>query len=298
VGVTILNALALLEARSEGASFERTLTLGRLAGFLSPKDLARIARALPPQSAFAKAVARGESPTFMDDLFRAMGACEVETLDVSAFEGASIVHDLNQPLPEALHGRFDAVVDGGTLEHVFNVPLAMKNAMDAVAAGGRFYASLPANNYCGHGFYQFSAEFFYRVFSAENGFTLEKLLVGRAWAHGRWLDGPAFDVSDPNLMRERVNIGGDGGLLFLVQARKDAAAPVFASWPQQSDYSAQWAEADVASAPTTRGAASALGQMTRKAGGAVRVLRRMHARGKWRRQSGANPALKAHEWRF
>ena len=298
MGVTILNALALLEARAEGASFERTLTLGRLAGFLSPKDLARIARALPPGSAFAETVARGESPTFMDDLFRAMGAQEVETLDVSAFEGATIVHDLNQPLPEALHGRFDAVVDGGTLEHVFNVPVAMRNAMDAVAAGGRFYASLPANNYCGHGFYQFSAEFFYRVFSQENGFTLEKLLVGRAWAHGRWLDGPAFDVTDPNVMRERVNIGGDGGLLFLVQARKDATAPVFASWPQQSDYSAQWAHGGGADAPAVWPAASVVGLMTRRARGAVRLLRRMHARRKWRRQSRANPALKAHEWPF
>lgn len=297
MGVTILNALALLEARAEGASFERTLTLGRLAGFLSPKDLARIARALPPQTTFAKAVARGESPTFMDDLFRAMGANEVETLDVSAFEGATIVHDLNRPLPEALHGRFDAVVDGGTLEHVFNVPVAMKNAMDAVAPGGRFYASLPANNYCGHGFYQFSAEFFYRVFSPENGFALEKLLVGRAWAHGRWLDGPAFDVTDPNVMRERVNIGGDGGLLFLVQARKDAAAPVFANWPQQSDYSAQWAQGGGADAPAVQPATSVVRLMTR-AGGAVRLLRRIHALGKWRRQSRANPALKAHEWPF
>jgi SAM-dependent methyltransferase len=298
MGVTILNALALLEARAEGASFERTLTLGRLAGFLSPKDLARIARALPPESAFAQAVARGESPTFMDDLFRAMGAREVEALDVSTFEGATIVHDLNQPLPQALHGCFDAVVDGGTLEHVFNVPVAMKNAMDAVAPGGRFYGSLPANNYCGHGFYQFSAEFFYRVFSPQNGFTLEKLLVGRAWAHGRWLDGPAFDVTDPNVMRERVNIGGEGGLLFLVQARKDAAAPVFANWPQQSDYSAQWAESGAANPPAPRSALSPLAQMTRKAGGAVRLLRRMHARGKWGRQSRANPALKAHEWPF
>lgn len=234
----------------------------------------------------------------MDDLFRAMGANEVETLDVSAFEGATIVHDLNQPLPQALHGRFDAVVDGGTLEHVFNVPVAMKNAMDAVAPGGRFYASLPANNYCGHGFYQFSAEFFYRVFSPQNGFTLEKLLVGRAWAHGRWLDGPAFDVTDPNVMRERVNIGGEGGLLFLVQARKDTGAQVFAKWPQQSDYSAQWADAGGGDARATRPAASVVGLMTRRAGGAIRLLRRMHARGKWRRQSRANPALKAHEWRF
>jgi SAM-dependent methyltransferase len=297
MGVTILNALALLEAKSEGASFERTLTLGRLASFLSPRDLARIARALPPECAFAQAVASGETPTFVDDLFRAMGARQVETLDVSPFEGATIVHDLNQPLPEPLKGRFDAVVDGGTLEHVFNVPMAIKNAMDALAVGGRFYGSLPANNYCGHGFYQFSAEFFYRVFSPENGFTLEKLLVGRAWAHGRWLDGPTFVVADPDAMRGRVNIGGEGGLLFLVQARKDAERPVFAGWPQQSDYSARWAQPGPA-AQSVPPARSPMVLARHRADAAVRLLRRMNARWNWRRQSLANPALKAHEWPF
>ena len=45
-------------------------------------------------------------------------------------------------------------------------------------------------------------------------------------------------------------------------------------------------------------AKSVVDLMTRRAGGAVRLLRRMHARGKWRRQSRANLALKAHEWPF
>ena len=52
-------------------------------------------------------------------------------MDASAFEGANFVHDLNNPIPEELHCKYDAVVDGGTLEHVFNVPVAFANPSEA-----------------------------------------------------------------------------------------------------------------------------------------------------------------------
>jgi SAM-dependent methyltransferase len=296
VGVTILNALALLQAKAEGAAFDRTLTLGRLSSFLSPRDLRRMARALPADSGFARAIARGETPVFMDDFFTALGAEQVDTLDASAFEGANIIHDLNEPLPAQLRGQYDAVVDGGTLEHVFNVPTAMKNAMEAVRVGGRFYAALPANNYCGHGFYQYSAEFFYRVFSADNGFRVERLLVAPAYASGKWLDGPAFDVADPEDLRERVNIDGRRNLLFLVQAQKIEDKPVFARWPQQSDYSAQWAAEPAARVAVHRRWLDTLRWATGRVGGVGRLASRFHARWIWRRQSRANPALKSHSW--
>jgi hypothetical protein len=127
----------------------------------------------------------------------------------------------------ARKSRYDAVVDGGTLEHVFNVPVAFRNAMDAVKVGGHFFATLPANNQCGHGFYQFSTEFFYRVFCAENGFVVIKLIVAPMYAGGRWLDGPAFDVADPETMGTRVNIYGRKQMLFLLQAKKLAQKAVF-----------------------------------------------------------------------
>jgi len=69
------------------------------------------------------------------------------------------------------------VIDGGTLEHVFNFPVAIKNAMQMVRAGGRLSLSPPANNYFGHGFYQFSPELFYRVLSAEKRVPLERMIA-------------------------------------------------------------------------------------------------------------------------
>jgi len=35
----------------------------------------------------------------------------------------------------------------------------------------------PASNLCGHGFYQFSPELFYRALNATNGFEVERMIM-------------------------------------------------------------------------------------------------------------------------
>jgi len=40
-------------------------------------------------------------------------------MDFSAYEGADLVHNLNQPVVKSLEGRFNFILDGGTTEHVF-----------------------------------------------------------------------------------------------------------------------------------------------------------------------------------
>ena len=118
MAVSILQALFLIESWREGAHFDSTLTLGRIGHLLSMRELKRVAQSLPKESEFVQMVHRGEAPQFSDELFKAMGATQVDSMDASDFEGANIVHDLNEPLPTCLCGRFEAVVDSGTLEHV------------------------------------------------------------------------------------------------------------------------------------------------------------------------------------
>jgi SAM-dependent methyltransferase len=301
MGVTILNALALVEGWRAGARFDATLTLGRLNCMMALPDLRRIARLLPAESEFVREITRGEPPKYADGLFAAMGAVTVDSMDASDFEGATIVHDLNESLPAQLHGRFDAVVDGGTLEHVFNVASAFKNAMDALKVGGYFFAAVPANNYCGHGFYQFSAELFYTVFSPANGFEMRQLLVSPAWVAGKWLDGPVYEVS-PGQAGDRLEIEGKRKMLFLVQARKVSQQRVFAEWPQQGGYAAAWAPSGVPaslsrSAPKTPSAPMrAYRRVLNRAGGVGRVVERFRERRRWNRKSAANPVLKLHQW--
>lgn len=63
---------------------------------------------------------------------------------------------------------------------MFSQPL--RSIMQMLKLGGGYFAALPANNWSGHGFYQFTPELFYRTFSEENGFRVSKLLVaGLCW---------------------------------------------------------------------------------------------------------------------
>src|SRR5262249_54018404 len=54
-------------------------------------------------------------------LFRLLGITDYDDLDASTSEGPRLVHDLNEPVPSAWHERYNWVLDGGTLEHVFDV---------------------------------------------------------------------------------------------------------------------------------------------------------------------------------
>ena len=102
-------------------------------------------------------------------LVRLMGLGELQTLDVSDYEGAEIVADLNLPVPPELRGRFGWIIDGGTMEHVFDVRQGMQNTADMLRPGGRAIHISPANNYVNHGFTQLSPAFYHGYYAA-NGF--------------------------------------------------------------------------------------------------------------------------------
>jgi len=90
-----------------------------------------------------------------------LGREESPSLDASDFEGAEVVHDLNQPLPEQFKGRFDLVYDGGgTLEHVFELSRGIEDCMEMLRTGGQMIVHTGANNWCGHGFYHSVPSFF------------------------------------------------------------------------------------------------------------------------------------------
>jgi hypothetical protein len=108
------------------------------------------------------------SQYYAEKLLRAFGATEIVSGDGSPYEGATFIHDFNNPLPEEITDQYDTVFDGGSLEHIFNVPVALANLMKLTRVGGRLLSVNGANNMLGHGFYQFSPELlFSRVFRAE-----------------------------------------------------------------------------------------------------------------------------------
>jgi SAM-dependent methyltransferase len=146
---------------------------------------------------------------------------------------------MNFPVSPHFHDSFDLVYDGGTLEHIYNFPQAVRNCMEMLKVSGLFVSSTPSNNWLGHGFYQFSPELFYRLFSMENGFRVERMLAFDYHAGGSW-----YEVVDPKEMGRRVELLATGCRVELwVEARKmKPLLPDQFSVPQQSDYVTHWAK--------------------------------------------------------
>jgi SAM-dependent methyltransferase len=163
-----------------------------------------------------------------------LGAKEIVAVDASDFEGARIIHDMNRPIPDTLNSSFDVVLDGGTLEHIFDLPTALRNATLMVRPGGRFISLTQTNNFCGHGFYQFSPELYYRFLCPANGFAMESCIL--------WEDIPGssfYQVPDPDAVKDRINLTSEFGVYMFVQAKRQGQ--VSRNFiPQQSDYVRLW----------------------------------------------------------
>jgi hypothetical protein len=101
------------------------------------------------------------------------GATDIVSGDASSYEGADIIQNFNDPLgADVPLDYYDMVLDGGFLEHIFNVPQAVVNMMLTTRSGGRVVGVACCNNFVGHDFYQFNPVI-YRAFSAANGFEVE-----------------------------------------------------------------------------------------------------------------------------
>lgn len=226
----------LVRAAGMGVDFSTTLTLGRqylLASSRVVQSAARDAGLEIPSHVIEEIE---ESAPYGDNLLRYLGATSLDALDVSDYQIATICQDLNEPIPKSLHNRFSLVIDGGTLEHVFNFPTALKSCMEMVAVGGHLLLATPTNNMSGHGFYQLSPEIFYRSLVPANGYELvDMVIVGGKM--GRWYHFP-----DSQAIGDRVELLSHSDNSLMVLARRTEAVPIFETIPQQWDYTVDWTQ--------------------------------------------------------
>src|SRR5262249_48946011 len=92
-----------------------------------------------------------------------------------------------------------------------------------------------ANNFMGHGFYQFSPELFYRVFSSKNGYAVENMLLCETDRGAPW-----YRVEDPESLGRRVELVNNKPTYIMVVARRVSDVKIFKTTPQQSDYVSLW----------------------------------------------------------
>lgn len=246
MGVNYQTAKWLGWLAAGGVQYGRMLTLGRQDLFMPSEQL----RALGKRFGYTDGVMDkhlSPMPRFIEPLLMMYGATAVESMDASDFEGASIIHDLNNPVGPELVGQFDTVFDGGTLEHVFNFPEGLRNAMRMLRVGGAFLSAQCFNNMVGHGFYCFGPEVFFRALSEENGFAIKNIHIYERYPFSPWRR-----LTDPNDLGARLRLISWGlEVEVIVHAVKTRDVPIFAKWPQQSDYSTAWRAPDAASPSST-----------------------------------------------
>lgn len=163
------------------------------------------------------------------------GSVKVDSYDFSDYEGATFTHDFNKPLPSNLTGPeylYDTIIDSGSLEHIFNVPQAFKNISNMCKIGGTILLLLPANNFCGHGFWQMSPELFFSLYSDANGYAETEVFLAGHTDNKNW-----YKVKKPkngirNALKNRSQV------YVLVRTKK--VRNVLHETVQQSDYVYVW----------------------------------------------------------
>jgi hypothetical protein len=224
----------------------KVVTLGRLSLHLHPEDISLLRQKFARDPQTIMWLDRYRWAEFADDMFReALKFESVSSIDFSPYEGASIVQDIGAELRPDLIGQFDLAVDGGTLEHVFNYPVAVGNLMRLVRLGGAVYTQNPCNGLAGHGFYQFSPELLYRVFSEQNGFEIQfvRVAIARSLSVEKTTDQPVYDVIDPAKYRGRVSLTSKDPAILMSLAVKRSNVEPFAEPVLQSDYLEKWSGA-------------------------------------------------------
>ena len=239
MGIDLHNLALLGHAQDRGVGFGRTIGVGRQALFVDAPDFGRH-RALRGLPALVEPTHEPGRARYFEPLMRQwFGAATVDSVDASAYEQATLLHDMNLPwmADQPGLGSYDAVLDFGCLEHVFDFPVAWRNCTALCRVGGHILHSLPANNLTGHGFYQFSPELFFNLYQAKNGFELVGLWFAQKGDPKLW-----WKVANPSTVRRRVTLRNSHEVYMLVIAKKVADLATMPA-PQQSDYAQQeWVE--------------------------------------------------------
>ena len=159
----------------------------------------------------------------------------VDSVDNSSYEGASIIHNMNTPFLS--NKKYKYIYDGGTIEHIFNIPQVIENVINMLEVEGLFVSVTCNNNFSGHGMYQFSPEFFLSSLNEKYGMKIEAIYIGKVHTEfGEWID-----VNHYNGGRNFTKFDGNDPVYILTIARKisNERESVILNSPNQYSYEKQ-----------------------------------------------------------
>lgn len=207
MGVNYNIAKYLKRCKDNGCDYSRTVTLGHQEFYISSKKRIQLAKEVPEYT-------RSLEQKYSDEMLSILGAGEVDVLDISDYEGANIIHDMNEPIPEKYCGKYSCVFDGGATEHMFNYPVAITNIMKILNVGGCYIGTVPSDHVNGHGLYQFGPMIYIQLFCEQNGFKLEDLAFSKNPDSGE-----LYVIKEPT-SHHRIEVNSDHPMMIYVFAKK------------------------------------------------------------------------------
>lgn len=218
MGMTELSTkLLMAQSRSYDLKSYCLLTIGRQGITFSVKELRQWAKEFNfglLESHLQNALA--ENRTLTDtEYFLSLGFKSVASMDVSGYEEASIICNLNEDIPPELQGKFDVVYDGGSTEHMFNVPKAFENYNKLLRVGGLIMHALPSTGNLDHGFYMFSPTLLYDYYSQNEWAIKTNYMIQLPYDNmNSW---KIYEYSEPGPFLEHIEFKGRWGMFFVAQ---------------------------------------------------------------------------------
>ncbi|HQO34879.1 MAG TPA: hypothetical protein PLG59_09470 [bacterium] len=72
-----------------------------------------------------------------ETFFKMLGVKNIQAIDISDYEGAEIILDLNKPIPPAFESTVDFIFGGSVCDNVFDPAMYLKNVNRLLKPGGR-----------------------------------------------------------------------------------------------------------------------------------------------------------------
>jgi hypothetical protein len=111
-------------------------------------------------------------PSSLQEFKESTNFAQVDTFDIQGNPTYKV--DLNEPLPEEFAGRYDWVIDSGTLHCCFDIATVMANIIKMVKMNGKVFHSSNLAGFFGRGFYAVSPSLFYEFYRC-NGFEINAM---------------------------------------------------------------------------------------------------------------------------
>lgn len=127
--------------------------------------------------------ASGDNSRDLAEFQRRFGLARAETLDICG--NPTIHQDLHAPVPEALRGQFDMVIDAGTMHCCFDVARVLENALSLMKEQAAILHVSAFIGFTGRCYYKVDPSLFFDFYE-QNGFSETKAWVKSGMTHTLW----------------------------------------------------------------------------------------------------------------